>query len=88
MTTEKTKQQLEKLKAQQASLKSRIQRVENSHKMKIRKLETRKKILIGSYYLEKANKDNSMADIQKLMDDFLTRDHDRLLFDLPPKSEL
>lgn len=87
MTTEKTKQQLEKLKAQQASLKARILRVENSHKTKLRKLETRKKILIGSYYLEKANKDNSMTDIQQLMDGFLTRDHDRLLFDLPPKSE-
>ena len=87
MTTEKTKQQLEKLKAQQASLKARIQRVENSHKTKLRKLETRKKILVGSYYLEKANKDNAMTDIQQLMDGFLTRDHDRLLFDLPPKSE-
>lgn len=86
MGIEKTKTQLEKLKAQQEVIKARIQRVENLHKTRLRKIETRKKILLGAYYLERAEKENQWEEIKKQMDDFLTRDQDRLLFDLPPKT--
>ena len=86
MAAEKTKTQLEKLKAQQEVIKARIQRVENLHKTKLRKIETRKKILLGAYYLEKASQENQWEDIKKQMDGFLTRDQDRLLFDLPTKT--
>lgn len=88
MTLEKTQSQLEKLKMQQAKIKARIQRTENLHKTRERKLQTRQKILIGSYYLDKAIKENQMEHIKRLMDDFLTRDNDRLLFDLPPKQDV
>ena len=48
-----TRNKVEKLKEKQEVLKARIQLIENREKSKERKLETRKKILIGSYFLEK-----------------------------------
>ena len=52
-----------------------------------RKKDTRRKILIGSYYLEKAIKNNEMEKIKTLMADYLTRNSDRNLFDLPELTE-
>lgn len=46
--------------------------------------DTRRKILIGNYYLEQAKKNNTFFHIVKLMDAYLTRDSDRKLFDLAP----
>lgn len=81
-----TKAYLQKLKEQQEKIKDRIQAVEAREKVQARKQDTRRKILIGSYYLEQAIKNNTMDDLNKVMDDFLTRDSDRLLFDLPLKG--
>ena len=50
-----TRNKVEKLREKQDVLKARIQLIENREKSKERKLETRKKILIGSYFLEKYN---------------------------------
>lgn len=63
---------LEQIKAQLSAEKSRI-------KAQDRKNETRRKILLGAYLLEK----KSMVELQKEMDGFLTRAADRKLFDLP-----
>jgi hypothetical protein len=58
--------------------------MQNREQSKERKDNTRRKILIGSYYLEQANKNNSFDSVVKLMDSYLTRDSDRMLFDLLP----
>lgn len=73
---------LEKLKRQKSIIEARIQKVESRHKQKERKFDTRRKILIGSYYLDKAIKENKLDEIKNLMDKYLTRDSDRKLFDL------
>lgn len=52
-----------------------------------RKEDIRRKILIGSYYLEKATLDNQLDKLNKLMDNYLTRDSDRKLFKLTLKSD-
>lgn len=49
-----------------------------------RKHETRRKIILGTYYLEQAEKDNNFDSLKKIMDSYLTKDIDRKLFDLPP----
>ena len=79
----KTLSPLEKLKAQQAVITARIQVMEARHKHAERKKETRRKILIGSYYLEQAIKNNNMEAIKNVMADYLTRNSDRKLFNLP-----
>lgn len=80
-------QRLEQLKQKKEQLATRIQKIENSRNTKERKLDTRKKILIGSYYLDKAKKENSYNDIVQIMDSYLTRDSDRKLFGLEPKQK-
>lgn len=80
------KDYLEKLKGQKAKIEARIQGAEARAKVKTRKQDTRRKILIGAYYLDKARENNSMDEINKLMDKYLSRDSDRKLFDLTPKG--
>ncbi len=77
---------VEKLKAQRAKIEARIQAAEARGKQAQRKQDTRRKILIGSYYLDQAIKENKFDAIKKLMDDYLTRDSDRKLFELPVKE--
>ena len=85
MTT--TLSQLEKLKEKKAMLTARTNSIEARTKHIERKQDTRKKILIGSYYLEQANKNNSFDDIKTIMDKYLTRNSDRKLFDLSKIEE-
>lgn len=84
----KTKQSLEKLRIQREKLNFRIQLAESRLKNSERKKETRRKILIGSYHLEQAIKDDNLATIKLIMDKYLKRNSDRVLFDLDllPKS--
>jgi large subunit ribosomal protein L7/L12 len=74
---------LDSLKKKRDIINARIRLMQNREQSKERKDNTRRKILIGSYYLEQVNKNNSFDSIVKLMDSYLTRDSDRLLFDLP-----
>ncbi len=82
-----SKQTLEKLKQQRDKLNARIQQKESILKNSERKMETRKKILIGSYFLEQAVKTGTFEDIKQKLDSFLTRNSDRRLFDLPDLAE-
>lgn len=77
-----SKQQLEKLKEQRDKLNARIQQKEARLKSSERKIETRKKILIGSYFLDNAIKENKLDEIKSFMDKYLKRNSDRSLFDL------
>lgn len=82
-----SKTRLEKLKTQRDKLNNLIQKQEARLKLNERKIETRKKILIGSYYLDKAIKENKTDEVKLLMDNYLKRNSDRLLFDLEPLPE-
>lgn len=70
------------MKAQKDALAVKIQKYEAIEKSKKRKQDTRRKILIGAYYLEKAIESNTMEEINKIMDGYLKRDIDRKLFNL------
>jgi hypothetical protein len=73
---------LDSLKKKRDIIIARIRLAQNREQSKERKDNTRRKILIGSYYLELSNKNNSFDSVVKLMDSYLTRDSDRLLFGL------
>ena len=79
-----TKDRLEALKEKQKKITVQIQQVEAREKTAERKKNTRRKILIGSYYLDQATDKKKMVEIEKLMDGYLKRDNDRILFGLPP----
>jgi len=76
---------LESLKKQQEQLKAKIQALEASESSRERKRETRRKIIVGAFYLDKAREENRFEDLVKIMDDYLSRDTDRALFSLSPK---
>lgn len=78
---------LDKLKEQRRLIDSRIQAAEARQKVSERKQDTRRKILLGSYYLEEAKKKNQWETVKDLMNGYLTRNSDRSLFDLPNRTE-
>lgn len=82
-----SKHVLDRLKEQREKLNARIQVIEARAKNSDRKKDVRKKILVGSYYLDKAIKDGHMDAIKNIMDKYLTRDSDRILFNLEPKDK-
>lgn len=75
---------LQRLKEQREKLNARIESVEARLKSSERKKDVRRKILLGSYYLEQAEQNNTMDEIKSFMDKYLKRDFDRELFGLEP----
>ena len=82
-----SKSSLEKLKIQREKINARIQQAEARLKTTERKKETRKKILLGSYYLDVATKENKIDEVKTIMDKYLKRNSDRALFDLELLAE-
>jgi len=76
-----------RLKKQRDILNARIQKAEALEKSRERKRDTRRKILVGAYYLDQARKDGTLDELNKIMDDYLTRDSDRKLFDRLDNNE-
>lgn len=74
---------LDSLKKQQEQLKAKIQALEAAETSRERKRETRRKILVGAYYVDKMRAENKFDELVSLMDGYLTRDSDRVLFNLP-----
>jgi len=81
------KNKVELLKQKREALNARIQKMESLEKNRERKRDTRRKILLGSYYLDKAIKESKMDDVKLIMDSYLKRDSDRELFWLEPHKE-
>jgi len=84
MATNK-KDPLEKLLEKKQRLEQQIASAKSRQKKKERVDDTRKKILVGAYFLEVKYKDKE-NELIKILDGFLTRDNDRALFGLPPKN--
>ena len=83
----KIEAQLEKLKQLKAQKQAIEARERTKKKEQERKDDTRRKILLGSYLIKKmqsneANKEKILAELNE----YLTEDRDRQLFDLPKIS--
>jgi hypothetical protein len=81
------KKNLDRLEEQRAKLNHRILLLRNRLKSSESKKDTRKKILVGAYFLDTAIKEDKMDEIKSAMAKFLTRNSDRDLFDLEPIPE-
>ena len=85
----KIEAQLEKLKQLKARKQAIEAREKSKQKEQERKDDTRRKILLGSYLIKKmqsneANKEKILAELNE----YLTEDRDRQLFDLPTINEV
>lgn len=81
----KMKKRLEVLREKQEKLAAQIKQIEARSKQRDRKLETRRKILVGSMVTEWMEKDPELkARIEAGLKGWLTRDIDRKAFGLEP----
>jgi len=81
-------EKLKKLEAQRAELTAKIQRVKAQTRERERKVETRKKILVGAAILEHMARGAWPEErLMDLLDGYLERNQDRALFGLPPLAE-
>ena len=85
---ERKKELLEAQRVRKETLKRQIRRAQSRITAAERKRRTRRLILIGSYIDHDTQTDpNSLERLMKGLDEFLERDRDRELFDLPPSKE-
>ena len=77
------KKALEKLQAIKARRQALVNREKAKQKEKERKDETRRKILLGSYLLKKMEDEAEKQKILAEINEYLTEDRDRKLFNLP-----
>jgi predicted nuclease with TOPRIM domain len=74
--------QIEKIEEQKKQLEERLVTMKNRLKKQERVEDTRKKILVGAYFMEKYK--DKMHELVPQLDRFLIRDADRELFGLKP----
>ena len=79
----KIEAQLEKLKQLKAQKQAIEAREKNKNKEQQRKDDTRRKILLGSYLIKKMQNEANKEKILAELNEYLTEDRDRQLFDLP-----
>ena len=77
----------ERLKAKEATIEEMEARKRHKARQKERKDDTRRKILIGAAVQARVdNKETSQEELTSLLDKYLTKPHDRALFEyLPPR---
>ena len=79
----KIEAQLEKLKQLKAQKQAIEAREKNKNKEQQRKDDTRRKILLGSYLIKKMQNEANKEKILTELNEYLTENRDRQLFDLP-----
>lgn len=82
-----TSSRIEELDKKINQLRARKAAEEAKLRQKAKKEETRRKILIGAYFLDEAEKNGGVAALYQRLDSFLTRKNDRELFGLPVAEE-
>jgi hypothetical protein len=76
------KKALEKLQAIKARKQAIVNREKAKQKEQERKDDTRRKILLGSYLLKKMENEANKEKILAELNEYLTEDRDRILFNL------
>ncbi len=79
----KIEAQLEKLKQLKAQKQAIEAREKTKQKEQERKDDTRRKILLGSYLIKKMQNEANKEKILTELNEYLTENRDRQLFDLP-----
>lgn len=79
-------EKIAELEAQRKQIEAQIQKHKARVRVEERKKDTRRKIIAGALALEHASINPAFREeLQKLIREHVTRDHDRALFDLTPR---
>lgn len=71
---------LQKLEARQKAMAAAAQKLQSSIGVIKRKQDLQRKILVGAYYLEQAQKNGTMQELQNVMLSYLQKERDKNLF--------
>jgi large subunit ribosomal protein L7/L12 len=82
-----TNSKLELLLEQKSQLEAKIKLEKERELTRGRKNETRRKILVGAYFIEKFTKSDSLEKLFTELDKFLYKPKDRVLFGLDPNKK-
>ena len=78
-----TKQiKIDALRKKKEQLNAQIQKLESLEKTRERKRDTRRKILIGSYFIDKAIQEGTLSDLYNQIEHYIQRNADKELFNL------
>ena len=83
----KTNLTLDALINKKKQLEARIQNLKTRDAKRLYKDETRRKILVGAYILDKHDKAGSVDKLLLELDKFLFKPHDRALFGFEPRKD-
>lgn len=78
---------LEKLKVKQRQITERIKQMESRERAMSKKLDTRRKILVGAYTLEQALSTDQLHKLYTDMQKWCKRPNDKSLFENKEKSD-
>lgn len=82
----KTVEQIERLKQRKAQLEARLQMLQARQRTHERKKDTRRKVLAGAMILHQVETGRfPREEFLRMMSEFLVRNFDRALFDLPER---
>lgn len=71
---------LQKLEARQKATAAMAQKLQKSIEVIKRKRDLQRKILVGTYHLEEADKNGTMQELQQIMLNYLQKERDKELF--------
>lgn len=71
---------LQKLESRHKAMAAAAQKLQNSIGVIKRKQDLQRKILVGTYYLEQAQKNGTMQELQNIMFSYLQKERDKGLF--------
>ena len=77
MMSDQKLSKIEKLKLKREQLNTRIKQVSNREHYKARRLDARRNMLVGVYFLAKAKQEGTLEEIYQLMDAYLKHKADR-----------
>lgn len=75
-----TSKAVDTLKKKRDQLNARIQKLEAAEKARERKRETRRKILVGAYFLDQAKQEGNLDTLYQTVLQSLKRESDKTLF--------
>jgi hypothetical protein len=82
MSKEKILNKIKDLEKQQKEIANKIEELKNKKDKKEKENEDKKKIIIGSYFLNKYTKENKVDELVELLSEYLLKKRERKLFDL------
>lgn len=88
---DKRQKKINDLERRKKQIQDQIRKEKKKVSQEKRKIENRRKVLVGAYCLDLLNQGhsipaiNSEEELKQKMDSFLSRDSDRKVFDLAPK---